>query len=114
LPTLGLTRFNGADFPAEYDLGYGGSVILCRDIRTDALVVEDFNRGEAPTERLIRLLHYMSWAHQNLAGTKQVRGVILSESANQALSHILREVPNVALRFYRIGIELLGEESACA
>src|SRR5947208_16165891 len=33
LPSLGLTRFNGADFPAEYDLGYGGNVILCRDIK---------------------------------------------------------------------------------
>lgn len=112
LPTLGLRRFNGADFPAEYDLGYGGSVVLCRDVKNDDLVVVDFNRGEAPTDTLIRVLHYMSWVRQTLAGTKQVRGIILSESANEALSHIVREVPNVSLRFYRIGIELLGE--ACA
>jgi hypothetical protein len=30
LPSLGLVRYNGADFPAEYDLGYGGNVVLCR------------------------------------------------------------------------------------
>ena len=71
------------------------------------LVVVDFNRGEAPTETLIRVLHYMSWARQTLAGSKDVRGVILTEAANDALSAIVREVPNVALRFYRIGIELL-------
>jgi hypothetical protein len=33
--------------------------------------------------------------------------MILTESANAALSDIVNEVPNVDLRFYRIGIELL-------
>lgn len=107
LPVLGLSRYNGADFPAEYDLGYGGNVILCRDTKSGDLVVVDFNRGEAPTDTLIRVLHYMSWARQTLAGTKGVRGIILTESANEALSTIVKEVPNVDLRFYRIGIELL-------
>ena len=78
LPALGLRRYNGEDFPAEYDLGYAGNVILCRDVRTDALVIVDFNRGKAPTETLIRVLHYMSWARQTLAGSKDVRGVILT------------------------------------
>jgi len=114
LPALGLTRYNGSDFPAEYDLGYGGNVILCRDVKTQDLVVVDFNRGEAPTETLIRVLHYMSWARQTLAKGKDVRGIILAESANDALSHIVKEVPNVDLRFYRIGIELLDNIRASA
>ena len=109
LPSLGLTRVNGADFPAEYDLGYGGNVILCRDMKTKDFVVVDFNRGEAPTETLIRVLHYMSWVRQTLAGSKDVRGMILTESANAALSDIVKEVPNVDLRFYRIGIELIDD-----
>jgi predicted RNA-binding protein len=112
LPSLGLTRFNGADFPAEYDLGYGGNVILCRDVKSGELVVVDFNRGEAPTETLIRVLHYMSWVRQTLAGSKDVRGVILTESVNDTLSQIVKEVPNVDLRFYRIGIELLNQRES--
>src|SRR5207302_10974120 len=59
---------------------------------------------------LIRVLHYMSWVRQTLAGSKDVRGMILTESANAALSDIVKEVPNVQLRFYRIGIELLDNE----
>ena len=51
----------------------------------------------------------MSWARQTLAKGKDVRGIILAESANAALSDIVKEVPNVELRFYRIGIELLNE-----
>lgn len=109
LPALGLERYNGRDFPAEYELGYGGNVILCRDIRTGDLVVVDFNRGEAPTETLLRVLHYMSWARQTLAGSKDVRGIILTESANETLAAVVKEVPNVSLRFYRIGIELLDD-----
>lgn len=114
LPALGLERYNGRDFPAEYDLGYGGNVILCRDITIGDLVVVDFNRGEAPTETLIRVLHYMSWARQALAGSKNVRGVILTESANDALSQVVKEVPNVSLKLYRIGIELIDDNGAAA
>jgi len=114
LPSLGLRRFNGENFPAEYDAGYGGTVILCRDARNNDLVVVDFNRGDAPTDTLIRILRYMSWARQNLAGKDDVRGIILTESANPALSEVVKEVPNVDLRFYRIGIELLESERASA
>lgn len=109
LPSLGLVRYNGADFPAEYDLGYGGNVVLCRKVANGDLVVVDFNRGEAPSDTLIRLLHYMSWVRQNLAGSKDVSGVILTESANESLKAIVSEIPNVFLRYYRIGIELLDE-----
>jgi predicted RNA-binding protein len=114
LPALGLARYNGTDFPAEYDLGYGGNVILCRDINRGDLVIVDFNRGEAPTETLLRVLHYMSWARQTLARSKGVRGIILTEFANDALSAVVKEVPNVSLRFYRIGIELLEDNRASA
>jgi hypothetical protein len=44
-----------------------------------------------------------------LAGKNEVRGIILTEFANAALSAIVKGVPNVDLQFYRIGIELLGE-----
>jgi hypothetical protein len=109
LPSLGLTRSNGADFPAEYDLGYGGNVILCKDTNTGDFVIVDFNRGEAPANTLIRVLHYMSWVRQTLAGQRDVRGIVLTESANETLSTIVKEVPNVDLRFYRIGIELFDD-----
>ena len=88
LPSLGLVRYNGADFPAEYDLGYGGNVVLCRKVENGDLVIVDFNRGEAPTDTLLRLLHYMSWVRQNLAGSKEVSGMILTESANESLKAI--------------------------
>jgi hypothetical protein len=112
LPSLGLRRYNGKDFPGEYDLGYGGNVVLCIDNQTGDLVVVDFNRGEAPNETLLRLLHYMSWVRQHLAEKKDVRGVVLAESAESALSAIVKEVPNVSIKCYRLGIELLDGKSA--
>lgn len=113
LPALGLRRYNGKDFPEEYDLGYGGNVVLCIDVKTEDLVVVDFNRGEAPNETLLRLLHYMSWVRQNLsAGKRDVRGVILTEKAHESLNAIVREVPNVSIKCYRLGIELAEGVSA--
>ena len=56
----------------------------------------------------------MSWVRQTLAGSKNVRGIILTESANNTLSQIVKEVPNVDLRFYRIGIELIDAVRASA
>jgi len=109
LPSVGLRRHNGHDFPAEYDLGYGGNVILCRDNATNAFVVLDFNRGEAPNETVLRVLHYMSWVRQNLADTKDVRGLILSEKVNESLRSIVSEIPNISLRCYRFGIQLIDE-----
>ena len=94
-------------FPLNTMPGTGGTVILCRDVKNNDFVVVDFNRGDAPTDTLIRLLRYMSWVRQNLAGKDEVRGIILTESANAALSDIVKAVPNVEPRFYRIGIELL-------
>jgi hypothetical protein len=56
----------------------------------------------------------MSWARQNLANRNDVRGIILTESANAALLDVVNEVPNVDLRFYRIGIELLVSHASRA
>lgn len=112
LPALGLRRYNGKDFPGEYDLGYGGNVVLCIDVKTDDLVVVDFSRGEAPNETLLRTLHYMSWVRQHLAEKMDVRGIILAESADEVLSAIVKEVPNVAIKCYRLGIELLDAEAS--
>jgi hypothetical protein len=110
LPQLGLQRFNGLDFPAEYDLGYGGNVVLCRDQGNGALVVVDFTSGEVPNEVLLRILHYMSWTRQNVATNEDVRGIILAETTGDALQAMVGEVPSVQMVRYRLGIELLGRD----
>lgn len=112
LPSLGLKRYNGADFPAEYDLGYGGNIILCRDLNTADLVVLDFISGDAADQSLLRLLHYMSWTRQNLAKSEDVRGFILCESSNKDLEAMVSEVPNIQIARYRLGIELLETGAA--
>jgi hypothetical protein len=78
-------------------------------IKDEAGAATNIDRGEAPNDTLLRLLHYMSWVRQTLAGDRNVLGMILTESANESLRAIVSEIPNVSLRFYRIGIELLDE-----
>jgi hypothetical protein len=112
LPSLGLQRYNGADFPAEYDLGFGGNIILCRDQSNSDLVVLDFINGDADDESLLCLLHYMSWVRQNLSKKEGVRGVILCGSSSKSLELVVLEVPNVQIAKYRLGIQLLNSDVA--
>ena len=70
------------------------------------------HRGTAPAETLLHVLHDMSWLRQNVAGTRDVEGLILSESKDHDLATLLGEVPNVSLRTYRLSIELTNGSAA--
>ena len=97
------TGRNGKQLPIP-----GGRIdLLCRDVKDDSFVVLELKKGEAPDQALLQLLRYMSWVRQNLADGRDVRGIILTESADSALSQVVGEVPNVSIRYYKVNIEVL-------
>jgi hypothetical protein len=79
------------------DGGSGRIDLLCEDLSTGEFVVVELKKGEAPQDTMLQMLRYMSWVRQHLAGTKDVRGIILTESADSTLSEIVKEVPKVAI-----------------
>ncbi len=110
LGTLGLRLYvdeatgrDGKQFPIER----GRIDLLCIDVRDNSFVVVELKKGEAPDQALLQLLRYMSWVRQHLAGSRDVRGIILTESADSALSQVVGEVPNVSIRYYKVAIEVL-------
>ena len=106
LPPLGL-RVHESDILRKSGIQRGAAAVLCLDAKGDFMVVV-MHRGQAPTETLLHLLHDMSLVRQALAGTKDVRGMVLAETANQNLSGIIREVPNVSLHRYRLALEIVA------
>jgi RecB family endonuclease NucS len=74
---------------------------------SDEFVVVELKKGQAPNETLLQILRYMSWVRQHLSRGKNVKGIILTESADSNLEQILGEVPNVSIRYYAIDIRLL-------
>jgi hypothetical protein len=69
-------------------------------------VVVAINRGLAPQEMLLKILRQMSWARQNRANGRDVRGVIIAEAADRMLLALAGEVPNISIQYYRLTLEL--------
>ena len=86
--------------------GTGRIDLLCLD-KSGHFVVVELKKGEAPNKTLLQILRYMSWVRQHLANGKEVKGIILTESVDSSLVEIVKEVPNVYIRLYRVAIELL-------
>jgi hypothetical protein len=106
---LGLRLYIGPDGrPGRQFQIEGGRIdLLCRDQKDGALVIVELKKGEAPQEALIQTLRYMSYVRAHLAEGKDVRGVILTEAADRTLVDVVREVPNIQIRYYRVAIELV-------
>jgi len=85
--------------------------LLCKSVITDDFVIVELKKGQAPNETLLQILRYMSWVRQHLSGKNDVKGIILTESADSGLEQILGEVPNVSIRYYSISVTLLPESS---
>jgi hypothetical protein len=110
LPEMGLTKYvdpeTGKD-GRQFVCSAGRIDLLCRDRTTDDLVIIELKRGDAADKTLLQLLRYMSWARQNIADGSNVRGIILTERADDSLTGIVEEVPNVTIRYYKFNIELV-------
>jgi len=91
----------------QYVIDGGRIDLLCEDIATGDYVILELKKGQAPEQTLLQILRYMSWIRQNLAGNKDVKGIILTESADSVLPQVVIEVPNVSIRYYRVNVNIL-------
>jgi hypothetical protein len=109
LPSLDLKPVSGVSgfTPTKFE----AIRVLCQG-RDGVFTVVHLHRGQAPTETVLEVLHEMSWTRQNLAGGRDVRGLILSESADSSLAAIVQEVPNLSIKHYRLTIELSNGSAA--
>lgn len=84
--------------------------LLCQDVASGEYVVVELKKGEAPQETLLQILRYMSWVRQHMADGRNVRGIILTESADSVLSQVVIDVPNVSIRYYKLTVDILPVE----
>jgi hypothetical protein len=60
--------------------------ILCKDNNDDFVVVE-LKKGAGSFEVVGQIQKYMSWIHEHLAGTKQVKGIIVAKENDKQLEY---------------------------
>ncbi len=122
LPSIGLTLYrdqNSGRSGRQFICEVGRIDLLCNSVATGDFVIVELKKGQAPNETLLQVLRYMSWVRQHLSGKNDVKGIILTESADSTFEQILGEVPNVSIRYYSISVNLLPEaleagEHGCA
>jgi len=78
--------------------------ILCKDNNNDFVVVE-LKKGAGTHEVVGQILKYMAWVQEHLAGTKQVRGIIVAKENDKQLEYAIK-----ASKF-TIEIKVFGEEA---
>ncbi len=113
LPSVGLTLYhdqNSGRSGRQFICDVGRIDLLCNSAANGDFVIVELKKGQAPNETLLQVLRYMSWVRQHLSGKNDVKGIILTESADSTLEQILGEVPNVSIRYYSISVALLPEK----
>jgi hypothetical protein len=109
LPSIGLTLYhdeNSGRSGRQFICEVGRIDLLCNSVATGDFVIVELKKGQAPNETLLQILRYMSWVRQHLSGKNEVKGIILTESADSTLEQILGEVPNVSIQYYSLSITL--------
>lgn len=101
LPSLGL-KLEKRDMRTPV----GTIDFLCSDSKDGHKVIVMLKKGQAPNESLIEVLQRMSWIRQSQTTKTDVQGIIMTEEADQTLRDVVKEVPSVTIRYYRVTVEL--------
>jgi hypothetical protein len=100
-PGLSLYAENGKS-GQQFDTGIVGRLdILALDKAGDLVVIE-LKAGEADDQVCGQVLKYMGWVTENLAGKKNVRGIVVASDFSDNIKYAVKLVPGLALIRYEV------------
>ena len=71
--------------------------LLCVDSKGDLVIIE-LKAGEADRDVCGQIQAYMGWVKEKLAGSRQVRGMIIASDFTERMKLAAKVVPNLTLR----------------
>ncbi len=90
----GLTLYRkGGQIGQQFETDIGIIDLLCRD-RFGNFVVIEFKWGESSDETIGQILRYIGWVRANLAGGRQVRGIIMCAAIDEKLKWAIEGMQN--------------------
>ncbi len=89
----------------QLDTGAVGRLDILGIDRNDDLVVVELKARKANDRVCGQILRYMGWVKENLAGQRQVWGIIVADDFSESLKYAVQAMPNVALKKYKIRFE---------
>jgi hypothetical protein len=88
----------------QYTIDVGRIDILALDKNSNFVVIE-LKVGEAKYHAIGQILSYMSWVRKNLAGEREVRGLIIADDFDQKLRYATSELDNLELKKYMVSFD---------
>jgi RecB family endonuclease NucS len=95
---------SGRQFPAaQWSIDF-----LCVDQANGDFVVIELKRGRSSDSTVGQVLRYIGWVEENLAKAgQQVRGIIITQEADDALRYAVKGLKNVSVLTYSVDFKLL-------
>lgn len=92
---------------ARFNTPAGIMDFLAKDKNTKDFVVIELKVGKAYDSAIAQILRYMGYVTKELAGDKNVRGIILAEDIDDKAKYALSIVPTIEFRTYRLNFEVI-------
>lgn len=102
----GLELFSKGDkVGRQFEAGGAGRIDILAEDKKLNLVVLELKAGKADNSTLGQILTYMGWAKKNIAGEKDVRGIIIASDFDEKLKIAASMQPKVTLKGYTVNFE---------
>ncbi|HTW92139.1 MAG TPA: endonuclease NucS domain-containing protein [bacterium] len=95
----------------QYPTDVGEIDLLCVRPNGDFVVVE-LKLDRASDSAVGQVSRYMGWIKQHLAGTSDVRGVIVARQFDRKLKYAVAANPSISVVYYRLQFQIVTEEEA--
>jgi hypothetical protein len=90
----------------QYATDIGVIDFLCEDKATAELVVVELKRGKSSDRVVGQILRYMGWVREQLAGDRNVSGIIITHEYDDKVRYAITELPRVEAWTYHVNFTL--------
>ena len=91
---------------AQYNTPVGRIDFLAVEKDTNDFVVIELKVGKASDNAIGQILRYMGYVKENLAGNKNVKGIILAEDIDDKARYALSLTPSIEFKKFKLNIQL--------
>jgi len=108
-PGLKLYVDDSGNKGRQYPTDAGNIDLLCVRPNGDFVIIE-LKKGKTSDKVVGQISRYMGWVKENLAGNKNVFGIIITHDFNSKLKYAVMANDKLSLKYYRIKLEFVSEE----
>lgn len=99
---------DGETIGQQYETrGVGIIDLLCQDKKSGEYTVIEIKKGNESSDQAVgQLARYMGWVKKNLAGDKQVSGIIIAGGHDEKTRCAISVIPNIHLANYEMSFKI--------